>query len=125
LLIKQLTPNIVEPDNLVKRLEGLINGDNFKYFVAEDNNEVIGFAGLAWYHIPSKGLIAWVEEVVVDEKVRSKGIGKALMNKLLELAQELKCNRVKLTVKNPIAIELYKKLGFEITDSKVMIKKNY
>ena len=122
-LIKQLTLNIVDPLNLEKRIEEMRSGENFKYFVAEVEDKIVGFAGLAWYPLPSKGLMAWVEEVVVDEKARGQGIGKDLVLKLLKLAQELRCNKVELTVTNPIAIKLYESLGFTLTDNQVMVKK--
>ncbi|MBT4121552.1 GNAT family N-acetyltransferase [bacterium] len=124
-LIKQLTSNIVKPDSLEKRLEEIVEDNNTQYFVAEIDNKIVGFAGLCWYTIPSKGLMAWVEELIVDEKIRGKGIGKSLMNELINLAHEIKCNKMELTVNNPIAISLYEKLGFEFTNSKVMIKKHY
>ncbi len=133
-LIKQLTKNIVNPDDLVSRLENMAKppastpkrGEkNYQYFVAEEDSQILGFAGLAWYDIPSKGLISWVEEVVVDEKARGKGVGKALMNKVLELADEKGCSQVKLTTGNPAAKGLYEKLGFIKKEENCFVKKNY
>ena len=122
-LIKQLTPNIVAKNKLADRLADLANGQNFQYFVAELNGRIVGFAGLAWYEIPSKGLISWVEEVVVDQNARGQGVGQALMDKLLKLAQDKGCVQVKLTVANPVAQKLYEKLGFAVKDSLYMYKK--
>ena len=124
-LIKQLTKNIVEPENLVSRLEKMADPKNYQYFVAEVDGKVMGFAGLCWYLIPSKGLVAWVEEVVVDEAARGQGLGKKLMNKLLELAQTKGCAVVKLTTGNPAARGLYEKLGFVKKEEDYFVKKNY
>jgi len=124
-LIKQLTKNIVDGENLTIRIEKMASGGDFQYYVAEVDNEVLGFAGLAWHPIPSKSLISWVEEVVVDERARGKGVGKALMNQLLKLAEEKGCSQIKLTVSNPIAKGLYEKLGFEKKEEEYLIKKYY
>jgi len=61
----------------------------------------------------------------VDEKARGQGIGKALMEKLLTLAQEKACVQVKLTTGNLAAKGLYEKLGFAVKEENYMIKKNY
>jgi len=58
-LIKQLTQNIIEPENLTGRLENLAQAENCQYFVAEEGAGLVGFAGLVWYVIPSKGLMGW------------------------------------------------------------------
>lgn len=123
-LIEQLTKNIVEPENLTTRLEKMAIPENYQYFVAEVDGRVMGFAGLCWYKIPSKGLIAWVEEVVVDEAARGQGLGKELMNKLLELAKEKDCVRVRLITQNPVARQLYEKLGFIKGDESYFVKKS-
>lgn len=124
-LIKQLTQNIVEPENLTNRLEKIVLGENFQYFVAEHEGSVVGFAGLAWYPIPSKGIISWVEEVVVDVKMRGHGIGQVLMERVMELANEKGFNQIKLTTGNPVAKVLYEKLGFVKKDEDCLVKKNY
>src|SRR3989344_4230330 len=81
-LTPQLTKNIIEPEKLVERLSRLADFKNWHYLVAEDNGQIVGLAGLAWYPIPSKGLIGWLEEVVVDEKSRGQGIGRSLTAEL-------------------------------------------
>jgi len=124
-LIIQLTKNIIDENNFISRIEKLAKVGDYQYFVAEIEDKVIGFAGLAWHPIPSKGLISWVEEVVVDERARGKGVGKKLMNQLLKLAKEKNCSQIKLTVSNPVAKALYEKLGFIKKDEEYLIKKFY
>jgi len=125
LLIRQLTKNIVDEEDFIGRIEKMSLADHYQYYVAEIDGKILGFAGLAWHPIPSKGLIAWVEEVVVDKQARGRGVGKALMRQLMKLAQEKRYAQVKLTVSNPIAKKLYEKLGFSVKDEFYMIKKNY
>lgn len=111
-LIFQLTQNIIEPENLVSRLEKLSSGDNYQYFVAELDGKVVGFAGFAWYQVPSKGLIGWIEEVVVDQSARGHGLGRALMEELINFSKIKGCKKLKLTTGNPIAKKLYETFGF-------------
>jgi phosphinothricin acetyltransferase len=120
-LIPQLTKNIVEPASLVKRLENLATAQNWQYFVAELEDKIVGFAGLVWYPVASKGLIGWIEEVVVDEAFRGQGIGRSLMEVLLKLAEEKNIKQVKLTSTN-IALPLYEKFGFNKKDQDYLVK---
>ena len=52
-----------------------------------------------------------VEDVVVDEKMRGKGIGKALMNHLVEYAKSVDCARLVLDCVDDKK-EFYVKCGF-------------
>ena len=122
-LVKQLTQNIVEPENLIQRLEEMAEPKDYQYFVAVKEGRVIGFAGLAWYPIPSKGLTGWIEEVVVDKEHRGQGAGQALMANLLELAQKLSLSQVKLTTADPVALHIYEKCGFMKKDEQLLVKK--
>jgi N-acetylglutamate synthase-like GNAT family acetyltransferase len=123
-LITQLTANINQPDNLIQRLKGMVEGVNYQYLVVEMEGLVVGFGGLAWYPIPSKGVLGWIEEVVVDNKVRGQGISKELMRELLKIAKSRHCQVIKLTTSNPIARALYESFGFQTKlESTLMHKK--
>lgn len=124
-LVKQLTPNIVEPENLVSRLEKMAEAQNYQYFVALMDEQVVGFAGLAWYQVASKGLRGWIEEVVVDKKYRGLGIGQKLIEQLLKLAVARNIKQVLLITANPMARHLYEKFGFEKREDNVFHKKYY
>ena len=61
--------------------------------------------------------------IIIDKKFRKVGIGKNLLNKLLNIALKKKINNIflEVSVKNQIAISLYKKFNF----IKVGKRKNY
>ena len=124
LLIPQLTKNIVEPEKLTQRIEELSAAHNCQYLVAEKDDAVVGFGGLAWYAIPSKGLIGWLEEVVVDEKFRGQGIAKALISELLKVAEQKSIKTIKLTSINSATNTLYEKFGFVKKDHQYFVKKS-
>lgn len=121
-LIPQLTQNILNLENLEARMEKIVTNPQTCGIVAEVDGEIVGFTELAWYVIPSKGLIAWIEEVVVDERARGRGVGRALTERLLEIAKERGCRQVKLTASNFVAQKLYESLGFSFKETEVMVK---
>jgi ribosomal protein S18 acetylase RimI-like enzyme len=57
-----------------------------------------------------------VEDVVVDEKMRRRGIGEALMREAIRLAREAGTNGVSLTsnTQREAANQLYQSIGFEL-----------
>ncbi len=124
-LIFQLTRNIVEPENLCSRLENLADALGTQYIVAEKNNHIVGFAGLVWYGIPSKGLVGWIEEVVVDQNYRRQGIGQSMVGKLLSLAKAKGLVQVKLTACDDGSKKLYQACGFADKLEVLMVKKYY
>ena len=61
--------------------------------------------------------------IIIDKKFRKVGIGKSLLNKLLNIAVKKKINNIflEVSVENQIAISLYKKFNF----IKIGKRKNY
>ena len=91
-------------------LEGELKNDNSLYFVAKNKNEILGFIGIIKN-------IDFVEilNVVVKKDFRNKGIGNQLLQKIIEVAKEMKMQEIYLEVneKNENAIKLYKKNNFK------------
>lgn len=81
-------------------------------------NRIVGMAIMATYKVISghKGII---EDVVVNEKFRGNGIGKRLVQMLLEEARKLHLSEILLFSGHhrKAAIHLYKSLGFKLKDS--------
>jgi len=81
----------------------------------DETGKIVGVLSLTVYQVPT-GLRAIVEDVVVDEKMRRMRIGKALLNRAIELAREAGANGVSLT-SNPqreAANQMYISMGFEL-----------
>ncbi len=89
---------------------------NASLLVAEEDGKVVGttflaiLPGFAHHTAP----FAVIEYVVVDEKVRSKGIGKALMDYCKDRAKEAGCYKIMLTSdkRRERAHKFYKANGF-------------
>ena len=118
-LVPQLTKNNPAPDK--KLLQKIVKSENTHILIARDNDaygKIIGTLTLALYTSPT-GTKAWIEDVVVDNHYRGKGIGKALTQKSIEMAKQLGAKAVLLT-SNAVRVEankLYQKLGFQLRDT--------
>lgn len=92
--------------------------------VCLENNELIGIAMMANYKVVS-GYKGMIEDVVVSETHRGRGIGRKLMDILLLQAEKRQLNDVLLFSGHhrTAAIGLYKSLGFTLKNSGLYIKK--
>jgi len=81
----------------------------------DENGEIIGLLSLTVYRVPT-GVRSIIEDVVVDDKMRRRGIGEALVRHAIELARQAGASGVALT-SNPqreAANQLYQSIGFEL-----------
>ena len=90
---------------------------NYHLLVAEDGGIVVGTLILAILPAFCHGLsfFAVVEYVVVDEKYRSKGIGRLMMEAVKSYAKTAGCYKIILTSdkRRERAHKFYKSVGFE------------
>ena len=63
---------------------------------ARDKGRIVGLLTLVVFRIPT-GVRAWIEDVVVDEAVRGRGVGEALSQEAVRRAIELGARTVELT----------------------------
>lgn len=79
-------------------------------------DEVVGFALYYIRYSTWKGQAMYLEDIIVTESARGKGIGKLLMDRLIVEAMEKKFNRIIWQVLkwNEPAINFYKKYNAEL-----------
>ena len=84
------------------------------------SDEILGSLTLVVFAIPT-AVRAWIEDVVVDESARGRGVGEALNRAALERARAAGAKTVDLTSRptREAANRLYRRLGFEPRDTNV------
>ena len=101
-------------------LEEIIESDTTVLFAARSGQEIVGLLTLAIFRIPT-GVRAWIEDVVVDNQARGKGVGDALNRAALAEAERRGAKTVDLTSRpsREAANRLYQRLGFKQRDTNV------
>ena len=117
-LLPQLAPDsaLLTTDHFKR----ILKSKSTHLFIAELDNKIAGILTIATYDIPS-GKKVWIEDVVVDELLRGKGIGKALMLSSINYAKLLGAKSIELTSRpsRVAANQLYQKIGFVIRETNV------
>ena len=81
---------------------------------------ILGSMTLALFVIPT-GLRAWIEDVVVDQGARGRGVGEALNKRAIEVARDRGATSIDLTSRpsRGAANRLYQRMGFAVRDTNV------
>jgi ribosomal protein S18 acetylase RimI-like enzyme len=117
-LVSQLSRRSPPPSRAA--LEHIVDDPQTYLFVARDGASVVGMLTLATFLIPTAWR-GWIEDVVVDEASRGKGVAGALIQRALDRAAEVGCRTVDLTSRpdRGAANRLYTRLGFEARNTNV------
>lgn len=107
-------PGTVFTDPTTDQLFELFQTPNSSYFIALENDKIIGGCGI----FPTKGLPAGCVELVklyISAAWRGKGIGYQLMEKCIAHAQALNFKEIYLETlpELHIAVGLYENMGFQ------------
>ncbi len=118
-LVRQLSSSSPPPSQA--ELEEIAASPATRLLVArDDGGAVAGTLTLVLFRIPT-GLRAWIEDVVVDEGARGRGVGEALNREALRIAAEAGARTVDLTSRpdREAANRLYERLGFRRRETNV------
>jgi len=109
-----------EVTNTVKQMEVDGFGPNpiFGFFVAEHEGHIVGLSLYYWRYSTWKGKRLYLEDIIVTEAWRGKGIGKLLFDETMRHALNEDCTGMMWQVLNwnEPAIEFYKKYGATLDD---------
>lgn len=111
-LVRQLSRSSPPPS--AAEVEEIVRSPASHLLLARDaDGAIVGTLTLAVFRIPT-GLRAWIEDVVVDEAARGQGVGAALTNAAIRLANQRGARTVDLTSRpsREAANRLYQRLGF-------------
>jgi len=122
-LIKELAlfekePEAVEITETTLIEDGFGKDPKFQVFVAELDNEIVGMSLFYERYSTWKGKALHLEDLIIQEKHRGKGIGNALYTKVLKYANDHGYKRVAWEVLdwNKVAIDYYESTGAVVFD---------
>jgi ribosomal protein S18 acetylase RimI-like enzyme len=117
-LVPQLSATAQPPD--MAAVQKIVSSQATTLLAARLDGKIVGFLSLVMFPIPT-GFRAWIEDVIVDEAARGRGIGEALSRKALGLAEAAGARTVDLTTRphREAAGRLYERVGFAARTTRV------
>jgi len=118
-LVPQLSRSSAPPGPV--ELADVIHSPATKLLIARsETGDILGTLTLVTFRIPT-AIRALIEDVVVDERARGRGVGEALTAAALATAREAGARTVDLTSRpsREAANRLYQRLGFELRETNV------
>ena len=117
-LVPQLSKSNPPPSDAA--LQEMIDSDASILFMARDETGILGTLTLILFRIPT-GIRAWIEDVIVDEAARGKGVGRVLNEAAIDHAFARGAITVDLTSRpsREAANRLYQRIGFVPRDTNV------
>ena len=116
ILTGQLSSSARRPT--AEALAQIIDSPATVLLIARDGAAIVGMLTLVLFRIPT-GVRALIEDVVVDQSARGRGVGERLTRHAIERAKRAGARTIDLTSRPPreAANRLYQRLGFEKRDS--------
>jgi predicted N-acetyltransferase YhbS len=100
--------------------ESIFSSDEVDGIVAMEEGNVLGYASIHYIKkITRKSGI--IEDVVVKENQRGKGIGKLLVKNLIEKAKKNNCDKIILSSSEK-NLKFYQKLGFQKNEFEMIMR---
>ncbi|MEQ8842957.1 MAG: GNAT family N-acetyltransferase [Acidimicrobiales bacterium] len=117
-LVPQLSKSNPPPTD--EALQEMIDSDASILFMCRDETGILGTLTLILFRIPT-GIRAWIEDVIVDEAARGKGVGRILNEAAIDHAFARGAITVDLTSRpsRDAANRLYQRIGFVQRDTNV------
>ena len=117
-LLPQLNPSLPIPG--LEHLRAMVADPTVTLLVAREGTAIVATATIVVYTTPI-WLKARIEDVVVDESARGRGMGEALVRRCIDVARERGAAIVELQSarSREAANRLYAHLGFELRESNV------
>lgn len=111
------------PEKLTINLEQMLeNSHLFQCLVVEnEDNQLIGFASFFMAYFSWTGKALYLDDLYIKPAFRGHQIGTRLLDRLIDLANEENCTKVRWQVShwNTEAIAFYKKMGAKVDDTEI------
>ena len=117
-LIKELALYEKAPEQVTNTVEqmymdGFGKNPIFETIISEVEGEIVGMALYYYRYSTWKGKRLYLEDLIVSETMRGRGLGETLLNAIIEKARQTACSGLMWQVLdwNEPAINFYKKFG--------------
>ena len=94
-VMRQLRPHLGR-DEYVPRVRGMMASDGFRLAALTDEGQVRAVAGYRLMSMLYCGRLLYLDDLVSDERARSRGYGKALLDWLKEEGRRERCTELQL-----------------------------
>lgn len=103
------------------RIEAILKHQATELLVARLDGQIVGMATFVSVPLPT-GLRGHVEDVVVDESLRGRGIARRLLETMTAMAEDRALRTLDLTSRpsRESALRLYESVGFERRETNVL-----
>lgn len=122
-LIKEFSVFQGAPEKVTVTLEQMIKESAFfQCFIAEnENKEVLGYVSFFFAYYSWTGKAVYLDDLYVREVFRKQGVGKMLLQSVIDFAKEEQCRKVRWQVSkwNANAIAFYKSMGAQIDEVEI------
>lgn len=116
LAVFEKEPDAVEVSIAYLQEKGFGKHPSFKCFVAEVDGSIEGIALVYMRFSTWKGEVLHLEDLIVNQNMRGRGLGEALLNEVVKYGSSLGVKRISWEVLdwNTPAIEFYEKKGAKV-----------
>lgn len=94
-VMAQLRPHL-QRDDYVRTIRAMAETDGYRLAAVEDGGEVRAVAGYRFMHMLYCGKLLYVDDLVSDERARSRGYGKQLLDWLKDEGRRNGCSELQL-----------------------------
>ncbi len=117
-LLNQLSkfPTDIDDLDLNVLWKNFNNQTNISSIVALSNNNIVGYGSIIIETKIRGGKCGHIEDIVVDLNLRRLGIGKMIVEHLIQIANNEKCYKITLSCHDH-NIKFYESLGFKNTQN--------
>ena len=127
-LLRQLNPSDPEVTEVeLKVFQEIIDSKYLDLIVAEDNDVLMGSCYLNVIPNMTRGgrPYAVIENVITDSTHRKRGVGKALINRAIEMSWQQNCYKVMLMSgrKQEAVHAFYKQCGFDADEKQAYVQR--
>jgi GNAT superfamily N-acetyltransferase len=111
---------------IAKRLGGMEGARECAGFVAQVRGEVVGWIGVFIYRCMEADARAEINGFIVEERVRSQGVGSQLLARAEEWARQQGCSTIglKSNVIRERAHKFYERLGYKVVKTQKAFRKD-